>query len=494
MFNGPYRRLALGLLLVFIIKGSYLIWTFQQSYETAQQEVSQQLNLRLADFMVKDIGILSEDGTFDQQKLKEAFRRVMLIAPATELYILNPQGKILTYDAPTEKVKRSRIDLAPIKKFLNKEELPILGDDPRTQWKMKVFSVAEIFDKDKQLKGYLYIILGGEDYDTIATNLSTNKVWDLSLQSIISALVFLLVASLILFYAMTRPLNRLSKDVAEFEKSGFTKLVSTETTKKSNKKINEIQQLRQSFQRMGKQIVSQLKHLKKQDKLRREFLAYVSHDLRTPLAGMRAYLETLSSKHNTITPEERQEFIDNALLNNHRLGDMIDELFELARLDHGEIEIHQESFFLADLLSDLYASLSAIANEKGIHLVMDCPDMSLNVYADVARLERILQNLISNAIYYTPTGGTVTTLISQKQNNTVEISIQDTGKGIPETELAYIFEPYYRALDGKKTRQDGCGLGLAITQRLLALHDSTLHVESKEGVGTRFYFSLRIKE
>ena len=488
MFKGLYRRLALVLLLIFLAKGAYLIWEFDQSYETAQKETWQTLNLNLADYVAKDIGVLSANGEFDDEMIKNAFSRMMKLGPATELYILDPQGNVITYDAPDDKIKRKKIDLTPIKRFLNKETLPILGDDPRSKWQKKVFSAAKTEDKQGKLKGYLYIIIGGEDYDKIVTDLSINKIWDISLKSIIVALSFLLAASLILFYAMTRPLNRLSRDVTLFEQSGFKKLPIISNNKKSNN--DELQQLRQSFQRMGEQIINQLEHLEKQDRLRREFLAYVSHDLRTPLAGMRAYLETLSDQHNNLPAEKRQEFIDNTLLNNKRLSNMIDELFELARLDHGEIEIHQECFVLSDLLSDLYAGLSVLANEKGIHLIMDCPDMSLTVYADVSRLERILQNLISNAIYYTPTGGTVTTLISQNDNKTVDISIQDTGKGIPKAELPYVFEPYYRAIDGKKTRQDGSGLGLAITQRLLVLHGSKLYVESEEDTGTRFYFSL----
>ncbi len=488
MFKGLYSRLALALLVIFILKGAYVISLFQESYEEAQKETWQTLNLNLADYVIKDIGVLS-NGKFNDDMIKEAFSRLMQLAPGTELYILDPQGKVITYAAPEDKIKRKTIDINPIKKLLAKDTLPILGDNPRSEWQKKVFSAAKIENKQKELKGYLYIIIGGDDYDTIVTNLSLNKAWSISLKSFIVALIFLLAATLILFYAMTRPLNRLSREVTLFEKSGFKKLPNFDDSKKQGD--NELQRLHQSFQRMGKQMVSQLQHLEEQDKLRREFLAYVSHDLRTPLAGMRAYLETLSDKHNDLSPEKRQEFIDNSLRSNKQLGKMIDELFELARLDHGEIQIQQEDFILSDLLSDLYASLSELANEKGIHLVMECPDMNLSVYADVAYLERILQNLIGNAIFYTPTGGTVTTLITAMQDQSVEISIEDTGQGIPELELPYIFEPYYRAIDGKKVRRDGCGLGLAITQRLLVLHGSTLHVESKVGVGTRFYFLLK---
>jgi len=490
MFKGLYQRLAVTLLVVFITQGAVLLWVFNKSSEAAQLEAAQKLHLHLAEYVVQNMNVFT-NGHFDEARIKEAFHRIMLLGPVTELYILDPQGKILTYDAPDRKIKLSHVDLYPITQFLKKAELPILGDDPRSQSQQKIFSATSVFDQSKQLKGYLYIIIGGENYDSIVTDLLLTKVWKISLVSIVAGLIFLLIVTLILFYAMTRPLNRLCREVVVFAASNFEKLPPRNPKNIRNKKSNdELTMLENQVFLMEQRIVTQLENIKQQDKLRREFFAYVSHDLRTPLAGMRAYLETLLDTQVILTAQERQKFVENILLNNKRLSDMVDELFELARLEHGEIEIQQENFVLSDLLSDLYASLSSLANEKGIHLVMDCPNMSLMVYADIARLERVLQNLISNAIYYTPAGGTVTTLISQKADQPVDISIQDTGNGIPADELPYVFEPYYRAIDGKKVRQEGCGLGLAITQRLLALHQSELKVESQPNQGARFYFSL----
>ena len=488
MFKGLYQRLAVTLLVVFITQGAVLMWIFNKSSEAAQLEAAQKLHLHLAEYVVQNMNVFT-DGHFDEERIKEAFHRIMLLGPVTELYILDPQGKILTYDAPDRKIKRSHVNLSPIKHFLQQEELPIVGDDPRSTSQQKIFSATSVYDQNKQLKGYLYIIIGGENYDSIVTDLLFTKVWKISLVSIVVGLIFLLLVTLILFYAMTRPLNRLCREVIRFEASDFKKL-PPKTAHIKKKARNELQMLENQVFLMEQRIVMQLENIEQHDKLRREFFAYVSHDLRTPLAGMRAYLETLLDKQVILTEQDRQKFVENILLNNKRLSDMVDELFELARLEHGEIEIHQEHFVLSDLLSDLYASLSPLANKKGIHLMIDCPNMSLTVYADVARLERILQNLISNAIYYTPSGGTVTTLISQKADQPVNISIQDTGNGIPAEELPYVFEPYYRAIDGKKVRQDGCGLGLAITQRLLALHNSELYVESPPNQGARFYFSL----
>ena len=490
MFKGLYQRLAIILLIVFIIQGVALLWIVDKSFKTTQKETEQKLHLNLAEYVVNELGVFRDD-QFNEQMIKDAFHHIMALGPATELYVLDTNGKILTYDAPDAKIKRQYIDLKPIKQFIDKEALPILGDDPRSKWEKKIFSAATVLNQSQQLKGYLYIIIGGEDYDNIVTDLLFSKVWKISLFSVLTGLIFLLIATLLLFYAMTRPLNRLCREVIAFEASDFQKLPNKKHIFNENSK-NELKMLENQVFLMEQRIVTQLDNIKQQDKLRREFFAYVSHDLRTPLAGMRAYLETLLDQQVILTEQEKHKFIENILLNNKRLSDMVDELFELARLEHGEIEIQQENFVLSDLLSDLYASLSPLANEKGIHLVMDCPNMSLMVYADVARLERILQNLISNAIYYTPAGGTVTTLISQKADQPVDISIQDTGNGIPAKELPYVFEPYYRAIDGKKVRQDGCGLGLAITQRLLALHHSELRVESQQGQGARFYFSLEV--
>lgn len=495
-YQGLYQRLAITLLAVCIIQGVLLLWFFDHSSKIQHQETAQNLHQHLAEYVVKDMSLFIQ-GHFDEATIKDAFRRIMLIDPLTELYVLNTDGKILTYDAPAEKIKRNQVDLAPIKQFLHEKAFPILGDDPRSLKQTKIFSSAKITDRNKQLKGYLYIIIGGEDYDSIVDELFFNKLLKVSVFSILAGFIFLLSASLILFYTLTRPINRLCREVRRFEASDFKKISSHYKPSMSTKRLlkiksnNELKILEQQVFSMEQRIVTQLQEMKQQDKLRREFFAYVSHDLRTPLAGMQAYLETLLDENVKLSNQDRQQFIQNVLLNNKRLTDMVNELFELARLEHGEINIDPEEFVLSDLLSDLYASLSALANDKGIHLIMDCPNMGLEVYADVGRLERILQNLISNAIYYTPTGGTVNTLITELDKGRVEISIQDTGNGIPEEELPYVFEPYFRAIDGKKVRQDGCGLGLAITQRLLALHQSELQVESQVGEGARFYFCLR---
>ena len=492
MIRGLYRRLALVLLTVFLLLGVILFMVYETAGQQLQQETSQKLHLHLASYLVQDVDLYAS-GNLDKKQTKKAFNKVMMLDPGTELYIISTSGEVLAYDAPESKIIQRRIDLQPIQQFLeDKESLPIVGDDPRSL-KQKVFSVAPILDENGDLKSYLYIIIRGEAYDTVSTIINVNKSWWLGISMVAAALAFLLLTTLLLFYKFTRPLAKLKRDVATFEQSEFRQFpdqASTLPTWGMKGQGDEIQQLRGSFYRMGTKITDQIEYLHKHDQIRREFLAHVSHDLRTPLAGMRAYMETLQLRGDSLSESERGDFLNKALQTNKQLSGMIDELFELARLEHGQVEIHPEMIRLSDLLSDLYASLSGLANNKGIHLSVQMEDEDICVFADVARLERVLQNLIGNAIVYTPGGGTVTVNIRNSFDHRVMIQVEDTGQGISAEELPYVFQPYFRSTSGKKAYHEGKGLGLAIAERLLSLHKTKLLVSSKPDVGTAFHFEL----
>lgn len=491
MIKGLYRRLALVLLTVFLILGAVLFWVYDNATQQLQQETAQKLHLHLAQYMVDEIELYPGD-ELNRENVREAFNKVMHLDPGTELYVVATDGEVLEYKAPHEKIINKTINLQPVKAFLDNKDFALtLGDDPRSN-KQKAFSAAPIFDKNDGLLAYLYIIIQGEVYDDAASLINANKTWWISLSIIAAALVFLLVTTLLLFYQLTRPLVRLNKEVAAFEQSGFQQLLtSTDPLPDPSSKSNdELQALRGSFYRMGTKIVDQITYLKKHDQMRREFLAHVSHDLRTPLAGMRAYLETLQLKGDELSEADRNDFLEKALLTNHKLTGMIDEVFELARLEHGQVAVNPELISISDLLSDMYASLSGLANNKGVHLAVEMEDESTNVFADVARLDRVLQNLVGNAILYTPAGGTVTIEVSREADLQVRLSIQDTGQGIAAADLPYVFEPYFRATNGAQAYHEGKGLGLAIASKLLALHGAELTVSSELGKGARFEFLL----
>jgi signal transduction histidine kinase len=152
--------------------------------------------------------------------------------------------------------------------------------------------------------------------------------------------------------------------------------------------------------------------------------------------------------------------------------------------------LKKDEFSIGDLLSDIYSSLEKKAQDKKVNLTIECEEPQIQVYADIAKIERVIQNLVENAIRYSDEGETVILRAIKEKDNTIQLVIKDTGSGIATEHLPYIFEPYYRASDEYKLKHKGAGLGLAISQRLLALHDVTLNVKSNVNKGTTFYFNL----
>lgn len=238
---------------------------------------------------------------------------------------------------------------------------------------------------------------------------------------------------------------------------------------------------------MSDRIIKQVKLLKHNDNSRRELIANVSHDLRTPLASLQGYLETLLLKNETLSEPEISEYIKTAYENSQRLQKLISELFELASLENNDTSLHFESFSMSELAQDVSQKFKLKAKNKGITLEAKIPEIPAFVSADIGLIQRVLENLLDNAIKYTPEGGEVEIKLSVANSN-IETVIRDTGQGISEQEAQHIFERFYRI--EKHRDQDGSGLGLAIVKRIIQLHNSSIDVSSAENKGAIFSFDL----
>jgi len=252
---------------------------------------------------------------------------------------------------------------------------------------------------------------------------------------------------------------------------------------------DEIGQLADSFNRMADTIVENVDELKHVDQQRRELVANVSHDLRSPLSSMQGYLETIVIKDDVLSREERQRYLDTILRNTRSLGRMVGELFELSKLDAHQVRPDIEPFSVAELIQDLVLQLRPRAAERGVRLEADLPARIDLVAGDVGLIERVLVNLIENAIEFTPEEGSIRVTPAPK-NGLLRVSVQDTGTGIPADELPFIFDRFYKVDKSRSKERGGAGLGLAIAQRIVELHDSRLVVRSREGEGTTFSFDL----
>ncbi|TMH76376.1 MAG: GAF domain-containing protein [Betaproteobacteria bacterium] len=226
--------------------------------------------------------------------------------------------------------------------------------------------------------------------------------------------------------------------------------------------------------------------------LRRDLIANVSHDLRTPLASMRGYLELLSAKSDSLRPDQRDEYLGIAVRQSEHLATLIDELFELAKLDFKGMTLEREAFSLAELAADVLQKFRLAAESKRIELRLEAVPHPPFVRADLGLIERVLDNLISNAIRQTPPGGQVCVRLHQEGHRHFA-QVSDSGPGIPSAELPFIFDRFYRGANGRTGTSGGAELGLAITKRILELHETTIEVQSDEKSGTRFTFSLPLQ-
>ncbi len=490
MFRSLYSKLALTLFAVFSLLATLLVFLHLYSNHLYQLETQQKLNKDLATHIAQEYKIF-ENGMVYEDRLQDLFHTFMQINPAIELYSIDADGKIIGYNAPHEKIVRTHIDLQPIKEFIQGERsFPIEGSDPRDISNNKIFSVVSL-KQGAETRGYLYIILAGERFSNVVSHLMGSHIINASTWVIVIVLVFSLLLALLAFRYMTKRLATLSGKMEQFKQSGFTAISDSKI--RHDRCSDEIDDLTYSFYEMANTIVRQLSKLKQADGQRRELIANVSHDLRTPLTTLQGYLETILRKSDELDEAEKQQYIETALQHSQRLGNLVSELFELARLDANETRPKLEAFSLPELVHDVIHKFWIMTSKRNISVETQFDQQLPFVYADLGLIERVIQNLLENAIRYTPDGGKIIISLAHA-DDAVTVQVKDNGCGIAEKELPLIFERFYRPEKSRQQSSGGAGLGLAITKRILELHGSTIQAFSRINQGTEFRFHLPIHQ
>ena len=484
-----YQRLAISICCAFIILASLLYYWSSSLAEHSKFQAEQKLHSQLAEHLASDNPLL-QDGVYDKAALKNLFHTLMLLGPAFEFYFLDPAGNILTYSAEPSKIKRKKVELSPLVNVIsNSDNFPIFGDDPRSEYKQKIFSAAPIY-RGENLQGYLYVIIGGENYDSIFSQAKDSEHIQQYGTLLIGAIILLLIVLLSVFRYFTAPIKQLAREMKSINTIKRNQEKTTLTHWK-NPEHNEVHLLGATFNAMVKQINQQFSQLTENDRIRRELLAHLSHDLRTPLATMQGYIETIAMKGDELTTQERSEYIATVQRNGKQLKRLIDQIFELAHLEDGQVAVSLETFAIGELLHDIIAKFSLKAKEKHINLSLEPQQCRFIVYSDIAKLERVITNLLENAIRHTNENGKVTITVSQ-QNDKIKIAVSDNGSGISSDDIAYVFDARYRASNAIEDKTKHAGLGLAISQKLSKILNSEIFVESKIGQGSSFSFSLPV--
>ena len=353
-------------------------WLQVRANAMHEKEVIQDISRGLAAYIARN-ALLEDQSAIAPQALRQLFGQLMVVNPSVEVYLLDDQGRIRGHDAPSGHLVRDHVDLAPVKKLVDGGALPILGDDPRSASGRKVFSAAPL-----RQGGYIYVVLMGEAHDRLAARASQDSVMRTTLWSMALVATLGLIAGLVAFALITRPLRRLTHDMQRFD-SGDMPAAPAEKLAEPIQR-DEIAALQTAFRQMSDRIDAQWQALKQQDQERREMVANISHDLRTPLTSLHGYLETLSVKADSLSAADRQRYLAIALAQSAKVGGLAQALFELARLEHGMVQAMPEDFSMVDLTQDVLEKFALPAEAKHLQLRAGVPPALPAVSADLGMI------------------------------------------------------------------------------------------------------------
>ena len=474
--------------LVALIATSSLLQLFfsTKGWRELVEHLEQQANWNLAADVAEKLQPYTKNVS-NSKELEKILLGLTIANPKAEFIFLGPSGEILAAIPYRQRTERSAIDLAPLRRALEPDlpNLPLYGDDPYSNRGRKIFSVARLVVNNQPC--YLYVPLMSSTFDFFIRNTGQFYLARSIIFGLLVSGLFSLFSGFLLFFFLSRRFRMLGESIARFQHGDFA-------ARAPKVRDDELGRLSEAFNQMAETISENTKELKRKDQLRRELIANISHDLRGPVTSTLTHLEAILGK--SLSEAERLEYLgiiqENALSQNR----LVEDLFDLSVLEANEERMDKDFCSLQRIAKSVAATLSPLAEKKTQSLTLELPEDLPLVFADSRALQRVLSNLVSNAIRYTPVGGSVRVKASveNSQPGWISVAVSDSGIGIPSEELPFIFESFYRANKHRPEDPGGTGLGLAIVKRLLALHGSEPRVNSVVDQGTTFSFSLPTEE
>jgi signal transduction histidine kinase len=345
-----------------------------------------------------------------------------------------------------------------------KVRVPYSGQVLEKNWQDEKYiaTISPILKQQKTI-GYVFMFQNTDSIHALMERLNKHFL----IVGLVSGLVTIVVI-IVLSRKLAQPLMAMKEATLKMNKGDFTVALSTNGKDELSDLANAIQQLSDD-----------LNHLREE---RKEFLASIAHELRTPITFIKGYTDILYKRD--LTEQDRQKYLGIIIEETNRLSTLIKDLFDLAKMDENAFVINKECLHVDELVANIEVKLRPAFQEKQIHFFVECEE-GLILRADSVRLEQIMLNLLNNALAYCSSRDS-TFLIVKRHNNLIKIIVKDTGKGIPQKELPYIFERFYRVERSRARAHGGLGLGLAIVKELVQAHGGEVTVVSEENKGTTF--------
>ncbi|CAD5260346.1 MULTISPECIES: sensor histidine kinase [Halomonadaceae] len=477
-----YRSLFARIVFVYLVSMIALSTTTTlvavDQFNQLGREWLQRNEIDMAHHLTRVLQDSLDDGV-DAPSTRAAVEQVMTINPALSLYALDTDGTVVGAYGPDRCGLGRRIDRGAIDELLSDMPmLPVYADMP-CRGDEGVFSVAPITYGPQQQSGYLMVQLEANTDVSMANIWQTSSISRTLLIAGCVALALTLAVGLALFAFLTRRFSRLTRTVQHFAEGDYRQ--------RSPESIDdEIGRLGRAFNDMAATIEAQVEALHDTDRQRRELIANLSHEFRTPMTSLLGYAKQLDRRP---LDDETRSGLDAIRANVERLAQLADQLSQMSRANIAGRPLCPSTFSFAELANDILGKFHPRALEKGIELRVENQAAIAEVSADIELIDHALTNMVDNAITATNTGGTVSIRILEFDDTRLKIGVRDTGVGIPEKEIPLISQRFYRTTIGRE-RGEGTGLGLAIVSEVLKRHESQLVIESKPGKGTCIWFTL----
>lgn len=395
---------------------------------------------------------------------RETIDHVVLMesASTTDVVITNHEGEILGSSSPSNSFQ----------KYIGvpTSTVPHEGQIVEENWKEEPYiaTVSPILRNGK-IAGYVFMFENTMSVHSLMSSLNEHFL----LAGWVSV-IFTIIIIIFLSKGITRPLITMKEATHQISKGNFPVTLP----KASDDELGDLAKSIES-------LATELSYLKEQ---RSEFLASISHELRTPLTYIKGYADIVGKRH--LPKEEQDKYLKIIAEEASHLSKLIKELFDLAKMDQNTFVIQKEEIELHYFFKRIEMKLTPAFHEKDMKVEFNCPT-NIFLKADPLKLEQIFINLLDNAMKYSPDGSRIQIHVWESKHS-VHITVEDNGKGIPEKDIPFIFERFYR-VDKSRTRSlGGSGLGLAIVQELIHAHDADISVTSNENVGTKFEILFKV--
>ena len=484
--------LRLSVILFFLIVGTtvvqYTIFyssslsLFDESEQIVQWDIAEYARARVELAVKKDPSL---------EEAKKVLADLNRLSPRTEWYILDAKGQVIAgqllrlpwLNAETKK-KSILIPTEPLEKFLalpDQRKLPIYNKAVLNPKRNVVFSAARL--EGVGPAAYLYVILqsnnlniaqrGRRGYYIMVSGIKIHALLGL-LASITGFVIFLLV---------TRRFRQLSAGIKRFGAGNYSHRLNANST-------DEVGRLAQTVNEMAETIQSSIEELKRKDELRRNLVSNITHDLRSPLSVIQGHVQKIQTGEDSEKFANIERRLDAIARSCQRASGMVEELFELSKLEAKISKPECEVFSLDEMLSEeIFPKYEVFAAESGLNLLLQKDGGEFLVDADPRMIERVLSNLIDNAVKYSEEGGEISVHLSKVQDK-IGIEVIDDGIGISQEELPNVFERFYRSDSLQSRSRRGSGLGLAIVKKIIEAHNQSISVSSELGSGSKFEFFL----